>query len=247
MKLVKYSAAAALLLSLGAAGFTANAAEGDPATYSTEGKIKLAIDESGEQPTDPTDPTKPVEPTDPNKPGTPGPLSIDIATNFNFEDGKVSTKDETYNAKPTKLKIDGELVDRPNYVQVTDKRGGQKGWTLSLVQNGQFKTEDEEILDGAEISINNMTTIATDGTEATAPSTAPKSITLSSTGASTNTILGAAENEGGGKWISSFGNLDTMDSSVKLKVPGKSVQEAKAYTTSLTWSLADTPSNVSGE
>lgn len=245
MKLVKYSAAAALLLSIGAAGF-APEAKAEDKTYDTQGKVTLEIDDSAEQPTDPIDPGKPVTPTDPNKPGTSGPLSIDVATNFNFETGKVSTKDATYKAEPTKVDVgDGKLEDRPNYVQVTDKRGGQKGWTLSLVQNGQFKAKGSQAeLDGAEIKIKNIETVATPGTLATAPSTAPETVTLSSTGASTNTILAAAEDEGGGTWISRFGDADTMGESVELTIPGKTVQEADEYTTSLTWTLSETPANT---
>ncbi|MBQ0138385.1 MAG: WxL domain-containing protein [Kurthia sp.] len=245
MKLVKYSAAAALLLSVGAAGFTLDANAADK-TVNTQGKISLEADTSGGQPTDPVDPTKPVKPTDPEGPGTSGPLSIDVATNFNFESGKVSTKDETYKALPTKVETEsGAIEERPNYVQVTDKRGGQKGWTLSLVQNGQFKaaTSGNELA-GAEITIKNMETVATPGTLATAPSIAPSSVTLSSTGASTNTILAADEDEGGGTWISRFGDLSTMGDSVELKIPGKSVQEADQYTTSLTWTLSETPANT---
>lgn len=243
MKLVKYSTAAALLLSLGAAGVSMDAKAAEK-TYNTKGSITLEADDSSEQPTDPINPGKPVTPIEPGTPGTSGPLSIDVATDFKFELGKISTTDKTYKANPTKVKDEeGNTVDRPNYVQVTDKRGGQKGWTLSLIQDGQFETNDNETLEGAQITIKNMETVATPGTTATAPSTAPETVTLSSTGASTTPILAAKVNEGGGKWISSFGDLDTMGESVELLIPGTAVQEAKAYSTDLIWSLSDTPSN----
>lgn len=243
MKLIKYSTAAAMLLSLGAAGVSMDA-QAVEKTYDTTGSITLEADNTGEQPTDPTDPGKPVTPTEPGTPGTSGPLSIDVATDFNFELGKISTKDEVYKADPTKvIDAEGEEGERPNYVQVTDKRGGQKGWTLSLIQDGQFETGDGDVLEGAQITIKNMETVATPGTTATAPSTAPDTVTLSSTGASTTPILGANVNEGGGTWVSRFGDLETMGESVELLIPGTSVQEAKAYSTDLIWSLSDTPSN----
>ena len=30
---------------------------------------------------------------------------------------------------------------RPNYVQITDKRGNNGGWSLSVKQEGQFKND----------------------------------------------------------------------------------------------------------
>lgn len=244
MKLIKLSAATALLLSLGAAGFVqeANAEEAEGTkTYSTKGTVTLEVDDSGENPVDPTDPEVIIKP---EKPGTSGPLSIDMATDFTFELGKVSTKDEIYKANAAILEnTDGDKLDRPNYVQVTDKRGGQKGWTLSLTQNGQFETEDKAVLEGAQIKIKNIETIPMSDTLATAPSFAPETVELDASGASTKPILAAKKDEGGGTWVARFGDLDTMSESVELHIPGKSVQEADTYKTDLTWSLSDVPNN----
>lgn len=244
MKLVKFSAATALLLSLGAAGFAQDASAAEEKTYTTKGQVTLKQDESGEKPVDPTNPGETVDPINPGTPGTSGPLSIDVATDFLFELGKVSTKDEVYKAEAAKvINGDGETVDRPNYVQVTDKRGGQKGWTLSLTQNGQFKTADEQVLEGAQIKIKNIETVGMADSLATAPSYVPATVELDANGSSTKPILAANADEGGGTWIARFGDLDTMAESVELLIPGTSVQEADTYTTDLTWSLSDVPNN----
>ena len=45
-------------------------------------------------------------------------------------------------------------------MQVTDKRGTQEGWSLSVIQNGQFKTAQSEVLAGASLSISSGTAIS---------------------------------------------------------------------------------------
>lgn len=239
MNFFKTTAVSALLLSLSVVGLAPDAHAEE--TYTTKSKIILKQDTSGETPVDPLNPGETIKP---EKPGTQGPLSIDIATDFEFELGKVSTKDAIYKANPALLtsKADEE-VERPHYVQITDKRGGQKGWTLSLTQDGQFQTADEKTLEGAQIKIKNIETVSTPGTAANSPSFAPSIVELDASGASTKPILGANKDEGGGTWIARFGDLETMADSVELHIPGVSVQEADSYTTDLIWSISDIPAN----
>lgn len=101
-------------------------------------------------PIDPTNPDNPnpvdpVDPTDPNgpKPGTPGPLSIDYASSIDFGKQKITSTNQVYNVKPQKF---GGRDDGPNYVQVTDSRGTEKGWSLQVKQNGQFKSATDKEL-----------------------------------------------------------------------------------------------------
>lgn len=212
--------------------------------YSTTGKLSLLPDATVENPLDPMNPNENIEPQDPGSQGTAGPLSIDVATNFNFGVGKVSTDTMIYKAFPTKVKTgDGQIVERPNYVQVTDKRGGQKGWTLSITQEHQFRTDTGKELMGAELKITNIETVGKTGTFATAPSYAPKEVLLRTNQTVNIPILAAKPDEGGGTWIARFGNLDTMDESVQLLVLGTIIQEADTYTTSLLWSLSSIPAN----
>ena len=105
------------------------------ATYSTGGTVKFVTDTEITTPVDPLDPGEevtPVDPTDPEKPikpGTPGPLSIDFASPLYFGEQKISTVDKVYTADAQPL---SDSTTRPNYVQVTDKRGGEQGWTLQV-------------------------------------------------------------------------------------------------------------------
>jgi len=108
----------------------------EPANYTSNGVITFEPDKDPTKPVDPTDPTKPVDPVDPTKPdgpddGTEGPLSIDYASSFNFGTQKIITTDKDYYADIQTFK-DG--TTGPNYVQVTDKRGSQAGWNLSVTQ-----------------------------------------------------------------------------------------------------------------
>ena len=41
----------------------------------------------------------------------------------------------------------------PNFVQVTDNRGTNAGWKLSVTQNDQFKTADGKELTGATLTL----------------------------------------------------------------------------------------------
>ena len=44
------------------------------------------------------------------------------------------------------------MVQKPTYVQVTDKRGTLAGWKLTLSQPEQFKTATGEELVGAQLT-----------------------------------------------------------------------------------------------
>lgn len=51
----------------------------------------------------------------------------------------------------------------PNYVQITDNRGTNVGWKLTVKQDDQFTTADGKKLDGAEIKLmNSVVNSATD-------------------------------------------------------------------------------------
>ena len=105
----------------------------DGGEYDTNGVITFTPNNGTTDPVDPVDPTnpvKPVDPTDPSgpKPGTAGPLSIDYASSLDFGSQKITSKDEIYKAKAQKY-LDKDNVEKtgPNFVQVTDNRGTEKG------------------------------------------------------------------------------------------------------------------------
>ncbi|MGY3779667.1 WxL domain-containing protein [Isobaculum melis] len=188
-------------------------------------------------PSKPLDPVDPVDPTKPIEPGTKGPLSLDYASSLYFGEQEISKEDKDYQAVAQK---DTAGAEKPNYVQVSDTRGTEKGWGLQVKQNGQFKTATGRELTGALITFNNAE-VVTVSTSAV-PSVVKTSFSLGTDG------LGAAENvmaakngEGAGTFVYRFGNDATKAESINLNVPGKTAKLAEAYTTTITWSLTDVP------
>lgn len=196
-----------------------------------------------------TDPTTPVDPTDPDKPNpTEGPLSIDYASNLHFGEQKISAKTQTYFAAMDKIKDPADAnntLDKPNWVQVTDKRGTNVGWKLQVQQGAQFATGAAEELKGAEIKLMNGATKSTSDNQAGVP-TASQEITLvpgdSTTAGAAQDVMTAQADQGMGTWTNGFGDDTTGSKSISLTVPGASakVKDGK-YTTDLTWVLTDTP------
>lgn len=231
------------------------AEENNPVSVSTEVQIKFIEDSSSTNPVNPTNPDpespiQPVNPLDPDKPiepGTSGPLSLDYVSILDFGEQLISVKDQVYFAKPQYMFKEDGTIDKdnplPNYAQVTDKRGGEKGWSLSVKQNGQFKSvKNNKELTGAEITFKNAKVLSNSNSKT--PSSVKNSFSLTSdgTGVSEN-VMSASEGEGFGTWIYSFGDDSTKNNSIELSVPGSTPKESDVYTTSLTWSLTDIPSN----
>ncbi len=224
---------------------TALAAD-ESAEFESNGVITFEPDTDPTDPVNPLDPTNPVEPVDPTNPdgpneGTSGPLSIDFASSFQFGPQKITTVTKNYYAQLQTFK-DG--TSAPNYVQVTDKRGTQEGWTLAVTQNGQFKTADDEELEGAVLTLAN-------GTSASIMDDAYKPTLVSNntlTPGTEATLMTAEKGKGMGTWIYRFG-ADSAEgaTSVRLSVPGKSVKLAKEYQTTLTWNLKSVPENTEND
>lgn len=262
------------LASLGAATtttITAHAGEkGDNRTSNAAVKFIPSTDPTNPtDPTDPDNPLQPIDPTDPDhpvKPGGDGPLSIDYVSNLDFGVQKISSSDQTYHAKAQYgKKPDGTIKMVPNYAQVTDNRGTLGGWSLSVKQDGDFVTDKNEVLAGAEISIANAA-ISTNVKDKKA--SVVNSITLNK---SDQIVMAAKTGEGAGTYsyvMGTAGNVaenkdavtdsdkhkdasgkDKPDdkrfesSDVTLKVPGKSEKLAKAYTATMTWTLSDVPAS----
>lgn len=231
-----------ILLSSMVLGTTTVLAVDEQAEYETKGAITFEADTNPTDPVDPTDPTKPVEPIDPTdptgpKPGTNGPLSIDFASSFQFGPQKITTITKDYYAKLQTFK-DG--TNGPNYVQVTDKRGTQEGWTLAVTQNGQFKTAANEELEGATLQLANGTTASIMDDSYKPTVVAQNQLTPSVE----SNLMTATKGKGMGTWLYKFG-ADTTEGaqSIRLSVPGKAVKLAKEYTTTITWNLKSAPAN----
>lgn len=239
MKNIKYLALATTLVSgLGIGTQGVYAAEGGP--YDSKVNIEFAPSDEITPPGDPDNPDNPdgSGPVDPDQPGTEGPLSIDFASTFKFGKQNITSQDATYFAESQKFKDDSE---RPNYVQVTDNRGTESGWTLQVKQNGQLTSENDHELTGAAITVNNAA-IST-GSSSAKPSQVKSSFTLTPDEAVQ--VVGAQEGEGAGTYYYKFGDTEAnnIDKSVELFVPGSTTKYAETYATSLTWTLSDIPGN----
>ncbi|OXS66993.1 cell surface protein [Lysinibacillus sp. KCTC 33748] len=205
-----------------------------------EGSVTPPVD-----PTDPgnPDPVDPVDPTGPTKPGTPGPLSIDYASSLDFGTQDITSANKTYYAKAQKF---GKRGDGPNYVQVSDTRGTDAGWSLQVKQDGQFKTETGKELAGAEITFKNAW--VNTASESPIPSISKKTFSLKPEGNGVvEDIMTAKVGEGNGTYVLVFGEDQTAADSIELFVPGKTTKYAgEQYSTSLTWTLTDTPGKDAG-
>ncbi|CAM3215890.1 WxL domain-containing protein [Vagococcus fessus] len=176
-------------------------------------------------------------------PETSGPLMINIAPNFDFGDheikvGAMSLENESV------IKSAKDDVNYTSYVQVTDVRGGQKGWTLSL--DTTALTDGKDSLDGTFIKVNDKRIVGNvEGLEASAPTAIAEQIEFNKTG---QTIMTADAQKGGGTWSMVFGKEDVQttetNSGLTLEIPATdSVKLADAdYTSTLTWNLTGSTS-----
>ncbi|MGM0149214.1 WxL domain-containing protein [Enterococcus sp. AZ162] len=196
-------------------------------------------------PVDPLNPEIEVDPeSKPNLPEDQGLLSIDFVSSFNFGSQSISVNDQTYYAQPQRLlNEDGtvkETEERPNYVQISDRRpeSERNGWELAVTQQEQFKGKENQVLTGASITLLNQQVVTAQG--GTAPEL--QSVHPLIPG-NRQRLLKAQGSEGMGTWIYRFGDAETVKESVALNVPKGANPEATTYSTKLTWELSSVPDN----
>lgn len=294
--------ASAAVLASGLAPLTALAGE-TGAEYDSNGMVQFRPNTDKTPPVDPSnpDPNNPIVPEDETKPwdpdnpipGTQGPLSIDFASSFDFGINKISSADETYNARAQKgyefqkdasgkyiLDAQGNKVPdktkpiyRGNYVQVTDNRGTNAGWTLTVKQADDFKAKvlsadgqkwvDDTsalhgTLTGATISLANAN-IESNSEQAGVIGRTDK---VSLTAGTAVTVMSAEATKGGGTWVNRWGDSElatekvldgteekdaqiNVNKAVTLDVPGKTAKDANVkYLTTLNWTLTNVPGNA---
>lgn len=205
------------------------------------------LDDSSVPPVDPLDPEVEVDPE--NKPDLPenqGLLSIDYVSQYNFGTQAISAHDQTYYAMPQRLlNEDGtvnETEERPNYVQISDRRSENErnGWQLAVTQKEQFKDQEENELEGARLNLSNQQLVTVQGGQS--PSLqAVNPLTL--VPGNKRTLIRAEGTEGTGTWIYRFGDSETAGESVTLNVPKGTNPEATTYSTTLVWELSAVPDN----
>ncbi|WFA03820.1 WxL domain-containing protein [Bacillus sp. HSf4] len=240
-KLMTSVALAASLVSVGS--ISAFAADGGE--YESKGIIEFTPFTGITPPVDPENPGEEVEPEGPGgetpEPGTNGPLSIDFASSLDFGTQEISSQDQTYYAAAQKVTKNGKSIAVPNYVQVSDNRGTETGWGLSVTQNTEFTstTDSDHTLAGTEIVISNIEAVTASESESPTVNT---EIILDGAGVTSN-VMTAANGQGAGTHLANFGDDTTKAESVALNIPGKITKYAEAYETTLTWTLTDTVAN----
>ncbi|MEI5993296.1 WxL domain-containing protein [Candidatus Enterococcus mansonii] len=242
-KILSSLSTVAALVSLGFVGGVVGEAV-SVGSLTSNADITFSQDTTITSPVNPLDPTEPVTPNpdDPHQTGTGGPLSLDYISNFHFGTKVIQTDDVTYYAQMDQVQNSlSTLISVPNYAQVTDKRGLNLGWKLTVKQNGQFKTADTTpaVLDNAEMSFVAATPNSTE-LISLAPTTVP--VTLDPTGASSSPVATALLSKGMGTWTLAFGTGANASQGVKLMVPNATAKVANSqYKTTLTWTLNDSP------
>lgn len=230
--------------------------------YISNGQVEFMADESPTDPVDPEnpDPENPVNPWDPtspdNKPnpGTTGPLSLDYASSIDFGKNKITNKDTVYFADAQYLwNAEGtgkdETSARPNYVQVTDKRGTNAGWSLTVKQTAQFQNMDtlNKELTGAMMSFAQGTPDSV-----SVGVTAPTTYAFDLTPGVSAKVMDAQVNAGAGTWVNRLGTVEDTEvegevvkknKAISLSVPGATPKDAVTYTAELVWTLSDVPAN----
>lgn len=207
-----------------------------------------ADDDGTTKPVDPTNPDENVEPKDPVNPSK-GALRIDYASTMNFGTQVISGKDENYFVKytpVTTLDGDGNPTGNekyvPSYVQVTDNRGTNTGWELT-VTGSAFKDGANNELQGAELTLENVQ-LASQIAATYKPGFAATQVVVND---SPTTLVKADANEGMSTWTAAFGSTPGTSSSdtnknIKLHVPASAKKiDGATYTSTLTWTINATP------
>ncbi|MBP1039455.1 WxL domain-containing protein [Vagococcus sp. BWB3-3] len=201
-------------------------------------------------PTNPKDPLEPKEdedwePEDEDEiTGNKGPLSIDYISNLHFGKVKMSGNVSSFFAENTVNK--DTVTKRPNFVQVSDHRGSGAGWTLTVQQDTPFAVADGSAkIEATTLSLLNGYVNSVNNTGVDVRPVASQSIVIKP-GAGAVKVSGAAGDgtKGMGSWTTAFGDTDEKGlESVKLTIPANTKINKAAYSTTLSWTLTDDPSN----
>lgn len=165
--------------------------------------------------------------------GKQGILTIDFASNFQMGSHEASKETEVVKVSDQKaLTKSRQEIMIPNFVQVTDTRGTNGGWQLTVKQLRQFTTDSKEYpeLTGAVLSLNNGACSAPTADQLW--SVEQQDLTIGQE----HLVMKAKPGTGGGTNLYFWKNQG-----VSLTIPGNSPKLAQVYQTSLLWSILDAP------
>lgn len=188
-------------------------------------------------PVSPEDPTKPLDPLDPENPtdpgtGNTGSLTLDYVSSVDFGTHEVSSTEQTYSS-----------VSKKPFIQVSDRRGTGKGWSVTAKASAFKDGENKLSLAGAKLSFKNGEA-ATASTTTSSP-TAVQKIDIPTDGTSIVNVLSAKETEGMGTWINRWlgatpNDANSLNDNVQLVIPGGSATIG-SHEATITWTLSDAP------
>ena len=165
--------------------------------------------------------------------GEEGVLTIDYVSSFQFGQVKAVGKRTTVEANEQgALTHDNQQITVPNFIQITDTRGTNSGWQLSVKQKTQFQTKSQiypELI-GASLQFRNARHISSVDNDIWVN----ENVHLIPN--QEEVLMRAPSGENGGTNILSWEN-----EGVCLVIPGSSPKLAQTYNVTLVWSILDTP------
>ncbi|MBC1579150.1 WxL domain-containing protein [Listeria seeligeri] len=188
-----------------------------------------------------TTPVNPVNPDDddpyvpddnPVNPDDTNPLKIAYVSTLDFGTQAISSENKVYTANKVTLtnQLDSTTTKEINpAVTISDGRGTGAGWKLQVKQNSAFTNASSDTLEGAQLTLEKSGIYSNQSNTSVAP-TGVASVDVNTSNAN---VLTAAANTGQGVW--------QEEMVAKLAVAGNTAKEG-TYSTTLTWTLTDTPS-----
>ncbi len=156
--------------------------------------------------TTPKDPENPGNEVDPGPgPSTTGDLRIDFVSSLRFGATKITETNRVYNSLAQLFY--GDTAARGYYIQITDQRGGNQGWNLTLTQDTQFSSSiiqdlDSQELTGAVLSFDHGWANSVFSGET--PTVTRDTLAIDAMGTA-YTVATATSGQGGGTWTIAFG------------------------------------------
>lgn len=193
-----------------------------------------------------------------------GDLQINMAPQLDFGAVKISKKDMSYYVKAEYIEqMEGhDGIKWGNFIEVSDLRGERAGWTVNVAIDGQLKSQDGAVLEGAQIVFKGGEVHYNRYNWGDEEVYMNKDITLNPDEA--QVVMKAEAGSGSGFWSGMFGSSEELtdinadgktlveevngkrikmkfNPNITLEVPGESEKEETRYLTTLLWTINNTP------
>lgn len=157
-------------------------------------------------------------------------LTGNSTADVSFSPGKLSMAVEGTNLSFGKVEISADttplVASSSPTVTVSDLRGKNSGWSLTVTQDKQFSTESGSVLNDAKLTLVSNKKSGDSGVTTQNATLDPGKATI------------VASASAGGNGNSQFNFKGS-----NLSIPSTTTRLAQEYTTMLTWTLDDAPSN----